>query len=148
LATVLPGHDGLPSPRGLSARGRDRGIPKALDCGADSDEQWCSEVGPWVGEMAGEVGDPIWSPVKEEAHQRVVSTRARLGRRGTVVRGGVRWWRSATDGSRRWSGHGRWLGGGRRRQGKASVAEEWEQVRWREESEGEGTPPLQPRAKG
>jgi hypothetical protein len=31
-------------------------------------------VGPWVGEMAGEVGDSIWPPTKEEAHQRVVST--------------------------------------------------------------------------
>jgi hypothetical protein len=41
------------------------------------------------------------------------------------------------------------LGGDRRRQGKASMAEEWERVRWREEeSEWEGTPLLQPRAKG
>jgi hypothetical protein len=31
-------------------------------------------VGPWVGEMAGEVGGPIWSPVKEEAHQRGFTT--------------------------------------------------------------------------
>jgi hypothetical protein len=37
---------------------------------AGSGEQRCGEVGPWVGEMAGEVGDPIWSPVKEETHQR------------------------------------------------------------------------------
>jgi hypothetical protein len=48
------------------------------------------EVGSWVREMAGEVGDPIWSPVKEEAHQRAVSMGAWLGRRGTAVRGGVR----------------------------------------------------------
>jgi hypothetical protein len=26
---------------------------------AGSGEQWRSEVGPWVGEMAGEVGDPF-----------------------------------------------------------------------------------------
>jgi hypothetical protein len=32
--------------------------------------------GPWVGELAGEVGDSIWSPAKEEAHQRVVSVGA------------------------------------------------------------------------
>jgi hypothetical protein len=61
--------------------------------GTDSDKQRRGEVGPWVGEMAGEVGDPIWSPVKEEAHQRAVFTGAWLGWRGTAVRGGVRWWR-------------------------------------------------------
>jgi hypothetical protein len=32
---------------------------------AGSDEQRRGEVGPWVGEMAREVGDPIWSSVKE-----------------------------------------------------------------------------------
>jgi hypothetical protein len=41
------------------------------------------------------------------------------------------------------------LGGGQRWQGKASATEVWERVRWcEEESEWEGTPPLQPRAKG
>jgi hypothetical protein len=77
------------------------------------------ELGSWVGEMAGEVADPIWSPAKEEAHQRAVSTGARLGQRGTTVRGGVRWWRWAAHGSGRWSGHRRSLGrlgSGRRRQ--------------------------------
>jgi hypothetical protein len=52
--------------------------------------------------MAGEVGDSIWSPVKEEAHQRVVSTMAQLGRRVTAVRAGVWWWRLAAHGSGRW----------------------------------------------
>jgi hypothetical protein len=103
LATGLPGHD---SP----AQGRDRGTTKELDGGTNSGEQLRGEVGSWVGEMAGEVGDPIWSPVKEEAHQRAVSMGARNGQRGTVVRGDVRWWRSAAHGSGRWSGHGRSLG--------------------------------------
>jgi hypothetical protein len=67
-------------------------------------------VGPWVEEMAGEVGDPIWSLVKEEAHQRAVSMGAQLSQRGTVVRGDVRWWRLAAHGSGRWSGHWRSLG--------------------------------------
>jgi hypothetical protein len=84
-----------------------------LDGGTDSDKQRRGEVGPWVGEMAGEVGDPIWSPVKEEAHQRAVFTGSWLGRRGTAVRGGVRWWRSAAHGSGRCLGHGRYGGGGR-----------------------------------
>jgi hypothetical protein len=53
------------------------------------------KVGPWVCEMAGEVGDTIWPPAKEEAHQRAVSMGARLCRRGTTMRGDVRWWRSA-----------------------------------------------------
>jgi hypothetical protein len=66
-----------------------QGNPKALDGGVDSSEQRHGEVGPWVGEMAGEVGDPIWSLAKEEAHQRAVSMGVRLGRRGTAVRGGV-----------------------------------------------------------
>jgi hypothetical protein len=46
----------------------------ALDGGTDSGERRRGEVGPWVGEMAGEVVDSIWSPVKEEDHQRAVST--------------------------------------------------------------------------
>jgi hypothetical protein len=83
--------------------------------GVDSGEQRRGEVGPWVGEMASEVGDPIWSSVKKEAHQRAVFVGAWLGWRGTTMRGGIRWWRSAAggrdmgghwdgiDGSRRWS---------------------------------------------
>jgi hypothetical protein len=55
-------------------------------------------------------GGPIWSPVKEEDHQRAVSTGARLGPRGTAVTGDVRRWRS---------GHGLSLGWRRR---SASVA--------------------------
>jgi hypothetical protein len=39
-----------------------------LDGGVDSGERRHGEVGPWVGEMAGEVGDSIWLPAKEEAH--------------------------------------------------------------------------------
>jgi hypothetical protein len=35
---------------------------------ANSGERWRREMGPWVREMAGEVGDTIWSPAKEEAH--------------------------------------------------------------------------------
>jgi hypothetical protein len=96
------------------ARGRDSGTPKALDGGADSGEQWRGEVGPWVREMAGEVGDPIWSPVKEEAHHRAVSMGVWLGQRGTAVRGGVRCWRLVARGSGRWSGHGQSLGWRRR----------------------------------
>jgi hypothetical protein len=34
-----------------------------LDSGADSGERRRGEVGPWDGEMAGEVGDSISSPV-------------------------------------------------------------------------------------
>jgi hypothetical protein len=67
-------------------------------------------VGSCVGEMAGEVGDSIWPLAKEEAHERVVSTGAQLNQRGTMVRGGGQWWRSAAHGSGRWSGHGRSLG--------------------------------------
>jgi hypothetical protein len=48
-----------------------------------------------------------------------VSTGAWLDRRGTVVRGGVRWWRSTARGSERWSRHGRSLG---RRRRSTSVA--------------------------
>jgi hypothetical protein len=48
-----------------------------------------------------------------------VSTGARLGWRGTTVRGGIRWWRSVARGWGRWSGH-RWSLGRRRR--SASVA--------------------------
>jgi hypothetical protein len=44
-----------------------------LDGSVDSSERRCGEVGPWVREMANEVGDSIWSPTKEEAHQRAVS---------------------------------------------------------------------------
>jgi hypothetical protein len=51
-----------------------QGSSTALDGGADSGEWRRGEVGPWVGEMADEVGDSIWSPVKDEAHQRAVST--------------------------------------------------------------------------
>jgi hypothetical protein len=84
-----------PSPQGLSAQGWDRGTREVLDGEADSSEQRHGEVGSWVGEMVGEVGDPIWSPVKEEAHQRVVSTRcgsARGKRRwGAMSSGGGRW---------------------------------------------------------
>jgi hypothetical protein len=53
-----------------------------------------------------EVGDLL------EAHRgggltsEVVSTGVQLGRRGTVVRGGVRWWWLTARGSGRWSGHG------------------------------------------
>jgi hypothetical protein len=39
-----------------------------LDGGVDSGERRRSEVGLWVGEMAGEVGDSILPPAKEEAH--------------------------------------------------------------------------------
>jgi hypothetical protein len=95
------------------------GTSKTLDGGTDSGEQWHSEVGPWVGEMADQVGDPIWSPVKEEAHQRAVSMGAWLDRRGTTVRGGVRWWRPVAHGSGRWSRHVRSLGW---RRWSASVA--------------------------
>jgi hypothetical protein len=78
-----------------------------LDGGVDSGERRRGEVGPWVGEMAGEVGDSIWPLVKEKAHQRAVSTGAWLGRRGTAVRGDVWWWRSTAreggrDTGRRW----------------------------------------------
>jgi hypothetical protein len=96
-----------------------QGNPEALDADADSDEQRHGEVGPWVGKMVGEVGDPIWSPAKEEAQQRVVSTGVCLGRRGTAVRGGVRWWRLVARSSGRLSEHGRSLGWRRR---SASVA--------------------------
>jgi hypothetical protein len=85
-----------------------------LDGGVDSDERRRGEVGPWVGEMDGEVGDSIWPPAKEEAHQRVVSIGARLDQRGTAVRGGVRWWRLVTHGSGRWPRHERSLGRCRR----------------------------------
>jgi hypothetical protein len=64
---------------------------------AGSDEQWRGEVGPRVGEMAGEVGDPIWSPVKEEAHQRGFTEGG-----GTTDGSLVEWWRASTRGS--WSG--------------------------------------------
>jgi hypothetical protein len=55
------------------------------------------EVGPWVREMAGEVGDPIWSPMKEEAHQRgfMTTTHAhRGGGRGTTGGRPEEWWRA------------------------------------------------------
>jgi hypothetical protein len=77
----------------------------ALNGGTDSGERRRGEVGPSVREMAGEVGDSIRSLMKEEAHQRPMSMGAWLGQRGTVVRGGVRWWRSAARNWRRWSGH-------------------------------------------
>jgi hypothetical protein len=64
--------------------------------------------------------------------RKVVKTRAVIGVASTERVGGRRW-----------------LGGGQRQQVRASTAVEWEWVRWREEeSEWEGTPPLQPRAKG
>jgi hypothetical protein len=85
-----------------------------LDDGTDSGEQRRSEVGLWVEEMADEVGDPIWSPMNEEAHQRALSIGAWLGQRGMTVRGGVQWWRSAAHGLGRWSGHRRSLGWRRR----------------------------------
>jgi hypothetical protein len=88
-----------------------QGSSVALDGRANSGEQQRGEVGPWVKEMAGEVGDSIWSPVKEEAHQRAVSTGVRLGRTGTTVRGSIQWWRSAANGSKRWlDTSGRWGG--------------------------------------
>jgi hypothetical protein len=96
-----------------------QGSTEALNGGVDSGKRRRSEVGLWVGEMAGEVGDSIWPPVKEEAHQSAMSTGARLSRMGTAVRGGVRWWRSAARDSGRSSGHGRSLGRCRR---SASVA--------------------------
>jgi hypothetical protein len=85
-----------------------------LDSGADSGERQRGEMGSWVGEMAGDVGDSIWSSVKEEAHQRAVSTRARLCWRGMAVEGGVQWWGSLAHGSERLSGHGRSLAQHRR----------------------------------
>jgi hypothetical protein len=109
LATAFPAQ-----PKGPFGSRPKQGSSAALDGGPDSGERRRGEVGPWVGEMAGEVVDSIWSPVKEEDHQRAVSTGARLGRRGTAVRGGVQWWRSAIRGSERWSGHGRSLGRCRR----------------------------------
>jgi hypothetical protein len=60
-----------------------------LDSGADSGERRRGEMGSWVGEMAGDVGDSIWSSVKEEAHQRAVSTGAQLGWREMAVEDGV-----------------------------------------------------------
>jgi hypothetical protein len=106
---------GLPEPAHGAFHPRPRqGSPEALDGGVDFGERRCGEVGSWVGEMAGEVGDPIWLPAKEEAHQRAVSTGARLGRRGTTVRGDVQWWRSVARGSGRWLGHRRLLGQRRR----------------------------------
>jgi hypothetical protein len=86
-----------------------------------------------------------------------VSTGARLGRRGTVVRGGIRWWRSAAreggrdtggrwggvDGERRWPEAARWWS----TTAKQGVDDRGVgAVRWREESEWERIPPLQPRA--
>jgi hypothetical protein len=41
-------------------------ISKAL---VGSGEQQCGEVGPWVGEMAGEVGDPFGAAGRRVAHQ-------------------------------------------------------------------------------
>jgi hypothetical protein len=66
-----------------------------------SGEQRRGEVGPSVREMASELGDPIWSPVKEEAHKRgfTVGMRA-CGWGGPPVIG----WRSG--GGRRLRGHG------------------------------------------
>jgi hypothetical protein len=61
-----------PSPRSLSACGQSRGA-EVLYGGVDSSDRRRGEVGPWVGEMADEVGDSIWPPVKEEDHRRVVS---------------------------------------------------------------------------
>jgi hypothetical protein len=71
---------------------------------SDFGEPRRGEVGPWVGEMAGEVGDPIWSPVKEEAHQRgfTTATRARGGEGGITSGRPEEWWRAPAR--RSWSG--------------------------------------------
>jgi hypothetical protein len=113
LATAFPAQ--LTEPFGLRPK---QGSTEALDGGVDSCERRRGEVGPWVGEMAGEVGDSIWLPAKEKAHQRAVSMGARLDRRGMAVRAasggggrrltaqeggqdtGGRW--GNVDGSRRW----------------------------------------------
>jgi hypothetical protein len=109
LATAFPTQP--TEPFGLRPK---QGSTEVLDGGVDSGERRHGEVGSWVGEMAGEVGDSIWPPTKEEAHQRVASMGARLSWRGTAVSGSVRWWRSAARGLGRWSGHGRSLGWRRR----------------------------------
>jgi hypothetical protein len=155
LATGLPG----PAHGTFGPRPR-QGSPEARDGGTDSGMWQRAEVGPWVREMAGEVGDSIWSLAKEEAHQRAVSTGAWLRQRGTAVRGGIRWWRWVARGSGRWSGYERSL---RRCRQSASVAKGSQAVvgdgkarvggrgvgavrRREEEPEWEGIPPLQPHA--
>jgi hypothetical protein len=79
---------------------------------AGSDEQWRGEVGPRVGEMAGEVGDPIWSPVKEEAHQRGFTEGG--GRKPLTVG----WW---SGGGRRLEGRGAAVSSGRGRCGEGGL---------------------------
>jgi hypothetical protein len=101
LATAFP-----IQPKGLFGPRPKDGRTEVLDGCVNSVVRRRGKVGPWVCEMVGEVGDTIWSPAKEEAHQRAGSTGARLCRRGTTMRGDVRWWRSAAWGS----GHGRSLG--------------------------------------
>jgi hypothetical protein len=65
LATAFPAQP--TGPFGLRPK---QGSYAAHDGSADFGERRHSEVGPWVVEMAGEVGDSDWSPTKEEAHQR------------------------------------------------------------------------------
>jgi hypothetical protein len=42
-----------------------QGSTEVLDGGVDSGERRRWEVGPWVSEITGEVGDSIWLPTKE-----------------------------------------------------------------------------------
>jgi hypothetical protein len=69
LATAFPAQ-----PTGPFGPRPKQGSSATLDGGADSGERRRGEVGPWVGEMDGEVGKSIRSLAKEEAHQRAVST--------------------------------------------------------------------------
>jgi hypothetical protein len=91
-------------------------------------------VGPWVGEMADEVGDSIWSLVKEEAHQRSVSTGAQLGK-VVGTRAVVRVASTERVGGRRRLGSGRCL-----EQNRCTVgggAERTRQERWSRDGRGE-----------
>jgi hypothetical protein len=136
LGHTLPASGRKPQPTGPFGLRPKQGSSTAIDGGADSGERQCSEVGPWVGEMAGEVGVLIWSPAKKEAHQRAVSTGAWLDQWGTTVMDSVRCWRLAARGSGRWSGHGRSLGwrvGGRRRLGDGRRLEQRRTMRGRVE---------------
>jgi hypothetical protein len=85
----MRGGDGRPIRR-PEARGSGGGRPWRTPM------RWCSDFG--VAERRGLI-------------RGAVSIGARLGQRGTAVRGGILWWWLTAHGLGRWSGHGRSWGG-------------------------------------
>jgi hypothetical protein len=102
--SACPAYDAL-AHMGLSAQGQEQGTALPIGTGSGG-RPILAVTGGKVGRggvlwLHGTVGKQL------EEHQRggltrgVVSMGAWLGRRGTSVRGGVRWWWSAAHGSRR-----------------------------------------------